>query len=286
MGLALSSSHHYSSQPRVRAQSDRHSTSNTLKLILVYGFFFFFFSLKSKDKVTEILTRACLQAIIVLGFFPFWDSPTSMWKGWCCTPKALLPASPKASPFHTYAINQSFLCVLCITETCIDTQLFYFFLTNTQERLQTLQYESSIYMFGLVYLVHLTLLRFVILKMDWDKCRLLPCSLQNLSDNLGNAFIGEKIYHLTVQVWHGWPIIILHMWVKWGVIIGLSCTSTHALTTLSAQFGLKAKTLSRTSHLKPSLMHLHFKVTEMTVWEALWSKIIPYFCLHKWFMKG
>lgn len=35
MGLALSSSHHYSSQPRVRAQSDRHSSSNALQLILV-----------------------------------------------------------------------------------------------------------------------------------------------------------------------------------------------------------------------------------------------------------
>lgn len=196
--------------------------------------FFFFFFLKSKPKVTEILTRACLQAIIVLGFFPFWDSPISMWKLWCCTPKALLSASPKASPFHTYAINQTFLCELCITEKCIDTQLFYFFLTNAQERLQTFQYEGSIYMFGLVYLVHLTLICFVILKRVWDKCTLLPCSPWNLSDNLENAFMGEKIYHLTVQVWHGRPIIILHMRVKWGVIIGLSCTSTHSLTTLSA----------------------------------------------------
>lgn len=35
MGLALSSSHHYSSQLRVRAQSDRHSSGNTVQLTLV-----------------------------------------------------------------------------------------------------------------------------------------------------------------------------------------------------------------------------------------------------------
>lgn len=34
MGLALSSSHHYCSRPRVRAQSDKHSSCSTLQLIL------------------------------------------------------------------------------------------------------------------------------------------------------------------------------------------------------------------------------------------------------------
>lgn len=61
--------------------------------------------------------------------------------------------------------------------------------------------------------------------------------------------------------------------------------SSHFVT-LSAQLRLKAETLSGRDHPKPFLMHHHFKVTEMTVQEALWSKIIPYFCLHKWFIKG
>lgn len=57
---------------------------------------------------------------------------------------------------------------------------------------------------------------------------------------------------------------------------------------LSAQRCLKAKTLSGRARPKPFFppMHHRFKVTEMTVREALWSKIIPHFCPHKWFIKG
>lgn len=76
-----------------------------------------------------------------------------------------------------------------------------------------------------------------------------------------------------VQVWHGPPIIILHMRRKWGVIIDLSCTSARSLTTLSAQHCLKAKNTLRQSSPEAFLMHHHFEVTEMTPWEALWSEV-------------
>lgn len=75
MGLALSSSHHYSSQLRVRAQSDRHSSGNTVQLTLVNN--------KKKKQKPQNQTKAKeilmtnLKAIITLGillrvdtFFP------------------------------------------------------------------------------------------------------------------------------------------------------------------------------------------------------------------------
>lgn len=76
-----------------------------------------------------------------------------------------------------------------------------------------------------------------------------------------------------VQVWHGPPIIILHMRTKWGVITDLSCTSAQSLTTLSAQLRLKAENTLRQSSPQAFLMHHHFEVTEMTPREALWSEV-------------
>lgn len=73
MGLALSSSHHYSSQLRVRAQSDRHSSGNTVQLTLVNN--------KNPPKPNQTKAKEILmtnlKAIITLGillrvdtFFP------------------------------------------------------------------------------------------------------------------------------------------------------------------------------------------------------------------------
>lgn len=76
-----------------------------------------------------------------------------------------------------------------------------------------------------------------------------------------------------VQVWHGPPIIILHMRTKWGVIIDLSCTfGSLSHDTISADSFQGENTLTQRS-LKPFLMHHHFEVTEMTPGEALWSEV-------------
>lgn len=89
---------------------------------------------------------------------------------------------------------------------------------------------------------------------------------------------GERIHHLMVQVWHGPPIIILHMRTQWGVIIDLSCTSAHSLTTLSAQLRLKAENTQ--AELTRSLLNASslWGYRNDTMRSTLkWSKIIPYF---------
>ena len=99
MGLALSSSHHYSSQPRVRAQSDRHSSSNALQLILVKV------SKIQNPKVGEILIRTSLRAIIVLRILLRVDIlPKAMWNITLHLKAAPL-ASSTASPSLTHASN-------------------------------------------------------------------------------------------------------------------------------------------------------------------------------------
>lgn len=130
MGLALSSSHHYSSQPRVRAQSDRHSSSNALQLILVNVLK----KQQPKTKVSEILIRASLQAITALGIFLKVDILSSAMWNMTLHLKAASPAPSTAPPFLTYALNPSLLCVLCLDGTCTDTQLFYCFHTGKTTR--------------------------------------------------------------------------------------------------------------------------------------------------------
>lgn len=83
---------------------------------------------------------------------------------------------------------------------------------------------------------------------------------------------GERIHHLMVQVWHGPPIIILHMRTKWGVIIDLSCTPAHSHDTIAAALFRDENTFRQNSP-EAFLMHHHFEVTEMTLQEALWSKV-------------
>lgn len=101
MGLALSSSHHYSSQLRVRAQSDRHSSGNTVQLTLVNN--------KKKPqnqtKAKEILMTN-LKAIITLGILlrvdTFFPVIREMWR---CISKRCFS--------FTRALNTSFLCGQC-----------------------------------------------------------------------------------------------------------------------------------------------------------------------------
>lgn len=101
MGLALSSSHHYSSQLRVRAQSDRHSSGNTVQLTLVNN--------KKKPqnqtKAKEILMTN-LKAIITLGILlrvdTFFPVIREMWR---CISKRCFS--------FTHALNTSFLCGQC-----------------------------------------------------------------------------------------------------------------------------------------------------------------------------
>lgn len=102
MGLALSSSHHYSSQLRVRAQSDRHSSGNTVQLTLVNN--------KknpkpNQTKAKEILMTK-LKAIITLGILlrvdTFFSVIREMWR---CISKRCFS--------FTRALNTSFLCGQC-----------------------------------------------------------------------------------------------------------------------------------------------------------------------------
>lgn len=129
MGLALSSSHHYSSQLRVRAQSDRHSSGNTVQLTLVNN--------KknppkpNQTKAKEILMTN-LKAIITLGILlrvdTFFPVIREMWR---CISKRCFS--------FTRALNTSFLCGQCTLShrsTHTHTELFYYLLTNTTERLQ------------------------------------------------------------------------------------------------------------------------------------------------------
>lgn len=103
MGLALSSSHHYSSQLRVRAQSDRHSSGNTVQLTLVNN------KKKTKPqnqtKAKEILMTN-LKAIITLGILlrvdTFFPVIREMWR---CISKRCFS--------FTRALNTSFLCGQC-----------------------------------------------------------------------------------------------------------------------------------------------------------------------------
>lgn len=101
MGLALSSSHHYSSQLRVRAQSDRHSSGNTVQLTLVNNKK----TPQNQTKAKEILMTN-LKAIITLGILlrvdTFFPVIREMWR---CISKRCFS--------FTRALNTSFLCGQC-----------------------------------------------------------------------------------------------------------------------------------------------------------------------------
>lgn len=83
MGLALSSSHHYGSQPRVRAESDRHSHCNTLQLILVNIFFWVGWGMEGSTyrfihRVSApILRNKGINAVLQL-YFNWWQSQSKI----------------------------------------------------------------------------------------------------------------------------------------------------------------------------------------------------------------
>lgn len=131
MGLALSSSHHYSSQLRVRAQSDRHSSGNTVQLTLVNNKKKTTTPKPNQTKAKEILMTN-LKAIITLGILlrvdTFFPVIREMWR---CISKRCFS--------FTRALNTSFLCGQCTLShrsAHTHTELFYYLLTNTTERLQ------------------------------------------------------------------------------------------------------------------------------------------------------
>lgn len=101
MGLALSSSHHYSSQLRVRAQSDRHSSGNTVQLTLVNNK-----KNPPKPNQTKAILMTNLKAIITLGILlrvdTFFPVIREMWR---CISKRCFS--------FTRALNTSFLCGQC-----------------------------------------------------------------------------------------------------------------------------------------------------------------------------
>lgn len=101
MGLALSSSHHYSSQLRVRAQSDRHSSGNTVQLTLVNNK-----KKPPKPNQTKAILMTNLKAIITLGILlrvdTFFPVIREMWR---CISKRCFS--------FTRALNTSFLCGQC-----------------------------------------------------------------------------------------------------------------------------------------------------------------------------
>lgn len=135
MGLALSSSHHYSSQPRVRAQSDRHSSSNALQLILVKV------SKIQNPKVSEILIRTSLRAIIVLRILLRVDIlPKAMWNITLYTSKLRLSLPQQHHLPSPMPQTPRLLCVLRLAGIHIGAWLFYRFLTNTQESLQDMSF--------------------------------------------------------------------------------------------------------------------------------------------------